>query len=66
VPGILPAACRRSHVLPPCLPGGRPKASLSRPSRFVVSHHLSLDDAPKGYEMFKHKQDNCTKVVLKA
>jgi threonine dehydrogenase-like Zn-dependent dehydrogenase len=32
---------------------------------FVVSHHLSLDDAPKGYEMFKHKQDNCTKVVLK-
>jgi threonine dehydrogenase-like Zn-dependent dehydrogenase len=32
---------------------------------FVVSHHLPLDDAPKGYEMFKHKQDNCTKVVLR-
>jgi threonine dehydrogenase-like Zn-dependent dehydrogenase len=32
---------------------------------FVVSHHLPLDDAPKGYEMFKHKHDNCTKVVLK-
>ncbi|HYF24273.1 MAG TPA: zinc-dependent alcohol dehydrogenase [Baekduia sp.] len=32
---------------------------------FVVSHTLSLDDAPKGYEMFKHKHDNCTKVVLK-
>ena len=32
---------------------------------FVVSHHMSLDDAPKGYEMFKHKQDNCTKVVLR-
>ncbi|MDP8907633.1 MAG: glutathione-dependent formaldehyde dehydrogenase [Chloroflexota bacterium] len=32
---------------------------------FVVSHHLSLDEAPKGYEMFKHKQDNCTKVVLR-
>jgi threonine dehydrogenase-like Zn-dependent dehydrogenase len=32
---------------------------------FVVSHHLPLDDAPEGYEMFKHKQDNCTKVVLK-
>lgn len=31
---------------------------------FVISHHLSLDEAPKGYEMFKHKQDNCTKVVL--
>ena len=26
---------------------------------------ISLDDAPKGYEMFKHKQDNCIKVVLK-
>ncbi len=32
---------------------------------FVVSHHLSLDEAPKGYELFKHKQDNCTKVVLR-
>ena len=32
---------------------------------FVVSHHLPLDQAPEGYEMFKHKQDNCTKVVLK-
>jgi len=32
---------------------------------FVVSHHLPLEDAPQGYEMFKHKQDNCTKVVLK-
>jgi threonine dehydrogenase-like Zn-dependent dehydrogenase len=32
---------------------------------FVVSHHLPLDEAPQGYEMFKHKQDNCTKVVLK-
>jgi len=31
---------------------------------FVVSHHLPLDDAPRGYEMFKHKHDNCTKVVL--
>jgi threonine dehydrogenase-like Zn-dependent dehydrogenase len=32
---------------------------------FVISHTLSLDDAPKGYEMFKHKEDCCTKVVLK-
>jgi threonine dehydrogenase-like Zn-dependent dehydrogenase len=32
---------------------------------FVVSHHLPLDDAPNGYKMFKHKLDNCTKVVLK-
>jgi threonine dehydrogenase-like Zn-dependent dehydrogenase len=32
---------------------------------FVISHHLPLEEAPVGYEMFKHKQDNCTKVVLR-
>jgi threonine dehydrogenase-like Zn-dependent dehydrogenase len=32
---------------------------------FVVSHHLPLDEAPKGYEMFRDKQDDCVKVVLK-
>ncbi len=32
---------------------------------FIITHRLSLDDAPKGYEMFKHKKDNCIKVVLK-
>ncbi|CAM2874757.1 glutathione-dependent formaldehyde dehydrogenase [Mycobacterium intermedium] len=31
----------------------------------IISHHLELDQAPHGYEIFKHKQDNCTKVVLK-
>ncbi|GFG65947.1 glutathione-dependent formaldehyde dehydrogenase [Mycobacterium kubicae] len=30
----------------------------------IISHHLKLDQAPHGYEIFKHKQDNCTKVVL--
>ena len=33
---------------------------------FVISHRLSLDEAPKGYETFKHKADECTKVVLTA
>jgi threonine dehydrogenase-like Zn-dependent dehydrogenase len=32
---------------------------------FVISHHVPLEEAPRAYEMFKHKQDNCTKVVLK-
>jgi threonine dehydrogenase-like Zn-dependent dehydrogenase len=32
---------------------------------FVVTHHLSLDDAPKGYQMFRDKEDNCIKIVLK-
>ncbi len=32
---------------------------------FVISHRLPLDQAPHGYEIFKKKQDNCTKIVLK-
>jgi threonine dehydrogenase-like Zn-dependent dehydrogenase len=32
---------------------------------FVVTHRIPLDDAPNGYETFKHKEDNCVKVVLK-
>jgi threonine dehydrogenase-like Zn-dependent dehydrogenase len=32
---------------------------------FVVTHRMALDDAPNGYETFKHKQDECVKVVLK-
>jgi threonine dehydrogenase-like Zn-dependent dehydrogenase len=30
----------------------------------VISHVLPLDDAPRGYKMFRDKQDHCTKVVL--
>jgi threonine dehydrogenase-like Zn-dependent dehydrogenase len=32
---------------------------------FIITHHLDLEQAPHGYEIFKHKQDNCTKVILK-
>ena len=32
---------------------------------FVITHRMPLDDAPKGYEMFSNKQDECMKVVLK-
>jgi threonine dehydrogenase-like Zn-dependent dehydrogenase len=32
---------------------------------FVVTHRLGLDLAPDAYETFKHKQDECVKVVLK-
>jgi threonine dehydrogenase-like Zn-dependent dehydrogenase len=32
---------------------------------FVVTHRLPLDEAPNGFETFKHKQDECVKVVLK-
>lgn len=30
----------------------------------IISHHLQLDQASHGYEIFKHKQDSCTKVIL--
>jgi threonine dehydrogenase-like Zn-dependent dehydrogenase len=32
---------------------------------FVVSHTMPLSEAPRGYEMFKNKEDGCSKVVLK-
>jgi len=32
---------------------------------FVITHHLPLSEAPRGYDIFKHKQDGCEKVVLK-
>jgi threonine dehydrogenase-like Zn-dependent dehydrogenase len=31
---------------------------------YIVTHRLKLEDAPKGYELFKKKQDGCLKVVL--
>ncbi len=31
---------------------------------FVISHHVSIDEAPEAYRMFRDKKDNCTKVVL--
>ena len=32
---------------------------------FVVSHTMPLDKAPQAYAMFRAKQDECIKVVLK-
>jgi threonine dehydrogenase-like Zn-dependent dehydrogenase len=32
---------------------------------FVVTHRLELGMASNGYETFKHKEDDCVKVVLK-
>jgi threonine dehydrogenase-like Zn-dependent dehydrogenase len=32
---------------------------------FVITHKIPLSDAPRGYELFKHKEDGCLKVVLK-
>jgi threonine dehydrogenase-like Zn-dependent dehydrogenase len=32
---------------------------------FVISHRMSLEDAPAAYRMFRDKQDGCIKVVLR-
>ena len=32
---------------------------------FVITHRLPLDEAPRGYEMFLEKDEDCIKVVLK-
>ncbi|HZU13736.1 MAG TPA: zinc-dependent alcohol dehydrogenase [Chloroflexota bacterium] len=31
---------------------------------YIITHRLSLDEAPHGYEIFKHKLDDCVKVLL--
>jgi len=34
-------------------------------TRFLISHRLSLEEAPRGYRNFKDNQDDWTKVILK-
>jgi threonine dehydrogenase-like Zn-dependent dehydrogenase len=53
--------CHVHRYLRPLL--ARIEAGEIDPS-FVISHRMSLEDAPKGYEIFKNKKDDCTKVVL--
>ena len=31
---------------------------------FLVTHRMSLEDAPRGYEMFKKKEDGCVRAVF--
>ena len=31
----------------------------------VITHRLSLEEGPQAYETFKHKRDNCIKVVMR-
>ncbi|WP_213454429.1 zinc-dependent alcohol dehydrogenase [Rhizomonospora bruguierae] len=32
---------------------------------FVITHRMRLDDAPRAFQLFREKQDECVKVVLK-
>jgi threonine dehydrogenase-like Zn-dependent dehydrogenase len=31
---------------------------------FVISHRMTLDQAPQGYQIFQQKQEACTKIVM--
>ncbi len=31
---------------------------------YLVTHRFSLEDAPRGYEMFKTKEDGCVRAVF--
>jgi threonine dehydrogenase-like Zn-dependent dehydrogenase len=31
----------------------------------VITHTMSLDEAPHGYDIFTNRKDNCIKVLLK-
>jgi threonine dehydrogenase-like Zn-dependent dehydrogenase len=31
---------------------------------FVITHRFPLSEAPRAYDIFKNKRDNCIKVVL--
>jgi threonine dehydrogenase-like Zn-dependent dehydrogenase len=55
--------CHVQHYMKPLLE--RIQRGEIDPS-FVITHRMRLDDAPKGYDMFLHKRDNCEKVVLSA
>jgi threonine dehydrogenase-like Zn-dependent dehydrogenase len=54
--------CHVHRYMRPLL--GRIQSGEIDPS-FVVSHRMRLQEAPEGYEMFGHKEDDCLKVVLK-
>ncbi len=32
---------------------------------FVITHTVSMEDAPEMYKVFRDKRDNCIKVVVK-
>jgi threonine dehydrogenase-like Zn-dependent dehydrogenase len=32
---------------------------------FLITHRMSLEDSPRGYEMFKKKHDRCVRVAFR-
>jgi threonine dehydrogenase-like Zn-dependent dehydrogenase len=31
---------------------------------FLITHRFSLEESPRGYQMFKNKQDGCVRAVF--
>jgi threonine dehydrogenase-like Zn-dependent dehydrogenase len=31
---------------------------------YLATHRFSLEDGPRGYDMFKHKKDGCVRAVF--
>lgn len=60
-PACLPASppLLYRHTLVPKVANGELKPSM------VVTHVLPLEEAPRGFQIFNDKQDNCVKVVLR-
>ena len=54
--------CHVQRYMQPLL--GRIQKGEIDPS-FVITHRMNLDQAPEGYAMFRDKQDECEKVVLR-
>jgi threonine dehydrogenase-like Zn-dependent dehydrogenase len=40
-------------------------ASGELSARQLATHEMTLDEAPRGYDMFKHKRDGCVRVVFR-
>ncbi|MFO0648590.1 MAG: hypothetical protein U0326_20280 [Polyangiales bacterium] len=45
---------------------GEVRDDLDATTLAVITHRLPLSDAPHGFSLFRDKQDECMKVVLKA
>ncbi|MGW6442236.1 hypothetical protein [Lentzea sp. NPDC055074] len=42
-----------------------PRPAQSETPMRIITHTLRLDEAERGFEMFKNEEDDCEKVVLK-
>jgi threonine dehydrogenase-like Zn-dependent dehydrogenase len=40
-------------------------ASGELTTRHLATHEMPLEEAPRGYEMFKHKKDGCVRVAFR-